>query len=369
MKVFKNYFKIVWAHRTAIIIYTVIFAALLVFSTKSDNKEAYKSVGVDIYLNDKAGTELSKALSRYLAKNDKIVDMDESLVEDKLFYGSISAMLEIPEDFDEAREVLYRSAPNDIYAMNVKEKVNIYLSQVAAYEKASFDLSDAIKYSDEDLEKNFDIAIKGGSAVKTDEDARFFFNFLNYLLLSQIILIVSIIVKVYKRKKIAMRNLASPVPSKKMNLYLTLGHIANALIVWFLYMLLYVILYKYDFSKLHVNLMMLNSLVFTTAIVPMALMISSLVKNDNAVGGVTNVVSLGSSFLCGAFVPQEFLGETALKIGKIFPSYYYIQNNDVLASNPSFDAIKTNLLIMLGFAALFIVITVVAKPKTNDNVN
>ena len=168
MKVFKNYFKIVWAHRTAIILYTVIFAALLVFSTKSDNKEAYKSVGVDIYLNDKAGTELSKALSRYLAKNDKIVDMDESLVEDKLFYGSISAMLEIPEDFDEAREVLYRSAPNDIYAMNVKEKVNIYLSQVAAYEKAGFDLSDAIKYSDEDLEKNFDIAIKDGSAVKTD---------------------------------------------------------------------------------------------------------------------------------------------------------------------------------------------------------
>ena len=68
-------------------------------------------------------------------------------------------------------------------------------------------------------------------------------------------------------------------------------------------------------------------------------------------------------------VPQEFLGETALKIGKIFPSYYYIQNNDVLASNPSFDAIKTNLLIMLGFAALFIVVTVVAKPKTNDNIN
>ena len=369
MRVFKNYFKIAWAHKTAILAYTVIFIVLMSLVTKTTKEDSYKAVDVNIYIKDNANTTLSRALFAYLEGNTRVVDMDEALVEDKLFYEIISAAFEIPEDFDETREVLYRAAPNDIYAMSVKEKVNIYLSQVAAYEKAGFDLSDAIKYSDEDLEKNFDIAIKGGSAVKTDEDARFFFNFLNYLLLSQIILIVSIIVKVYKRKKIAMRNLASPVPSKKMNLYLTLGHIANALIVWFLYMLLYVILYKYDFSKLHVNLMMLNSLVFTTAIVPMALMISSLVKNDSAVGGVTNVVSLGSSFLCGAFVPQEFLGETALKIGKIFPSYYYIQNNDVLASNPSFDAIKTNLLIMLGFAIAFTIITVLAKPKTNDNIN
>lgn len=369
MKVFKNYFKIVWAHKTAIIIYTMIFAAILVFSTRSEKKEVYESVGVNIYINDKAGTELSKALISYLSKSDKIKDMDESLVEDKLFYEIISAALEIPKDFDNSREVLYKAAPGSTYAMNVKEKINTYLSQVSAYEMAGFEINEAIEYTNEDLEKKFDVAIKNEAAVKVDNGARFFFNFLNYLLLSQIILVVSIIVKVYKKKSIAMRNLVSPLSSKRMNLEIILGHIANALIVWFLYMLLYVILYKYDFSKLHVNLMMLNSLVFTTAIVPMALMISSLVKNDNAVGGITNVVSLGSSFLCGAFVPQEFLGETALKIGRVFPSYYYIQNNDVLASNPSFDAIKTNLFIMLGFAIAFIIITVLAKPKTNDNIN
>lgn len=369
MKVFKNYFKIVWAHRTAIILYTMIFAVLLVFSTKSEKKEVYESVGVNIYIKDKAGTELSKALTEYLSKTDSIKDMDESLVEDKLFYEVISAALEIPEDFDETREVLYKAAPGNIYAMSVKEKVNTYLSQVTAYEKAGFDKSDAIKYANEDLEKKFDVAIKNEAAVKVDNGARFFFNFLNYLLLSQIILVVSIIVRVYKKKAVAMRNLVSPVSNKRMNLEIILGHIANALFVWFLYMLLYTVLYKYDFSKTYINLMMLNAFVFTIVVVTMAVMISSIIKNENAIAGVTNVVSLGSSFLCGAFVPQEILGETALKIGKVFPSYYFVKNNDTLITNPSFSAIKTNLLILMGFAIAFILITILSKPKVNDNIN
>ena len=369
MKVFKNYFKIAWAHKTAILAYTVIFIILMSLVTKTTKEDSYKAVDVDIYLKDSANTALSKGLSDFLKANTRVKEMDESLVEDKLFYEVISAALEIPGDFDETREVLYKAAPNDIYAMSVKEKVNIYLSQVAAYEAAGFSEEDAIKYTEEDLSKTFDVAIKEGSVNAKNDGSHYYFNFLNYLLLAQVILIVSTIVRVYKRKPVLMRNIVSPLPRTKINLQMMLGHIVTGLLLWFIYMVLFVIMYKYKFNMKHVNLMMLNSFVFMISVVTMAVMISSLIKDENAVQGVMNVVSLGSSFLCGAFVPQEMLGDTALTLGRVFPGFYYIKNNNMLMEKPELSTIVPNVLIMLGFAIVFIIISVVAKPKANDNIN
>lgn len=369
MKVFKNYFKITWAHKTSIILYTIIFIVLMSFFTKTTNESSYKSVDVNIYLEDNADTQLSRALTAYLDKNTTIMKMNKDLVEDKLFYNFISAAIEIPKDFDSNREVLYKSAPDDSYATNVENKINIYLSQVGAYEKAGFTEDEAIKNTDDDLDKKVEVNIKSGGAGVKKDTSRYYFNFLNYVLLSQIILIVSTIVKVYKAKPILMRNIVSPLPKTRINLEMMFGHIVVGLAAWILYMALFVIMYKYDFTKAHVNLMMLNSFIFTITVVTMSLMIASLIKSENAIQGVMNVVSLGSSFLCGAFVPQELLGGTALMLGRVFPGFYYIKSNDMLMEKPQFSTILPNVLIMLGFAIVFIVISIVAKPKANDNIN
>lgn len=369
MKVFKNYFKIALAHKTAIILYTLIFAFIMSFSTNVTKQDSYKSIDVKIYVKDNSNTALSKALYDYLKTCTKPMDMDESLVEDKLFYANISCALEIPKDFIQTKKVLYKAAPDEMYAMSVKEKVNIYLSQIAAYEAAGFSEEDAIKYTREDLDKKFDVEIKEGSVDTKRDTSRLYFNFLNYVLLAQTIIVVATIVKVYKKKPILMRNLVSPMPRAKINLEMMLGHIVTGLCLWLLYMVLFVIMYKYDFTKAHVNLMMLNSFIFTITVVTMSLMIASLIKSENAIQGVMNVVSLGSSFLCGAFVPQELLGGTALMLGRVFPGFYYIKSNDMLMEKPQFSTILPNVLIMLGFAIVFIVISIVAKPKANDNIN
>lgn len=80
MRVFKNYFKIAMAHKFAIILYTLIFLAILSFSTKSDKNDFYTNVRPNIYLRDEAKTGLSKGLYNYLDKKAVIKEMDESLV-------------------------------------------------------------------------------------------------------------------------------------------------------------------------------------------------------------------------------------------------------------------------------------------------
>lgn len=369
MKVYKNYFKILWTHKVPIILYTVIFLVLLMFFTQSEEAQGYESVAVNIYVDDQAQTDLSKSLVTYLAKANKIKDIDKDLVEDKLFYQNINVALEIPKDFADRKKVLYKAAPGDIAGMKVKEEVNKYLSQVESYLLAGFSMEDSIANTNEDLEEKFVVAIRSAAGVRNEDHSASYFNFLNYLFLSQVMLMVAIIVKVYKKKTIAMRNLASPLPKSKMNFELMLGHLTTGLGLWILYMVLFVILYKYDFTRTDIKLMMVNSFVFAMAVVAMAVMVTSLIKNDNAAQGVINVLALGSSFLCGAFVPQEYLGATALKIGKIFPSYYYIKNNNLLEENPSFETIKTNFLILLAYTLVFVGIFIVSKPKTNDKIN
>ena len=370
MRVFKNYFKIVKGHKFAIILYTLIFLSIISFSTKSgSDNNLYTNVRPNIYIKDEANTDLSKALYDYLEKKTVVKDMDYDLVEDKLFYQMISAALVIPKDFDQSRQVNFKGAPDDMYGLTVKEHINQYLNQVNSYELAGFDTKDAIKFSNEDLEKVIDVGIKSENNLGNEDNSIFYFNFINYLILAQVLLIVSTIVSVYKKKTIAMRNAASPMPKHKQNLELILGHVLTGLIVWTLYIFLFVILYKYDFSLAHTNLMMVNSLFFTVSVVTMAVFISSLISNENTISGIMQVVSLGSSFLCGAFVPQALLSKTALTLGKIFPSYYYIKNNEMLLENPSFATILPNIGIMLAFSIAFVLISMVMKTKTNDKIN
>lgn len=94
-----------------------------------------------------------------------------------------------------------------------------------------------------------------------------------------------------------------------------------------------------------------------------------MVSNKGAINGIVNVVALGSSFLCGAFVPMEWLPDSVLKIAHIIPTYYYISTNEALKTIEefNFETIKpliTNMVIMLGFAVVFIILTnIVSKKK------
>ena len=51
---------------------------------------------------------------------------------------------------------------------------------------------------------------------------------------------------------------------------------------------------------------------------------------EDAISGIVNVVALGSAFLCGAFVPAEWLPDAVLKFAHILPAYWFINSNNLL---------------------------------------
>lgn len=114
---------------------------------------------------------------------------------------------------------------------------------------------------------------------------------------------------------------------------------------------------------------LLNSFIFTFCSLTIAIVISTLVNNKNAVNGIVNVVALGSAFLCGAFVPVEWLPDYVLKVAHILPAYWYINSNELLKTIEIFNAenlnpIFINGLIMIAFSLFFIILNnVITKKK------
>ena len=88
-------------------------------------------------------------------------------------------------------------------------------------------------------------------------------------------------------------------------------------------------------------LLLLNSLLFAIMTVTLAFMFSALTCTvryvEDVMNGISNVVSLGFSFLGGAFVPQHLIPSGILTFAKLLPSYWYVNLNDALTSQMQVD--------------------------------
>ena len=80
------------------------------------------------------------------------------------------------------------------------------------------------------------------------------------------------------------------------------------------------------------------------------------------------MVALGSSFLCGCFVPVEYMPDYVIKIAHVLPTYYFVANNELIKGMERFNfiAIKPLLIngaVVLGFSILFTVATNIVSRK------
>lgn len=168
---------------------------------------------------------------------------------------------------------------------------------------------------------------------------------------------------------IKKRTTVSSMNYKKYNIQLLLSNSLFAFVLALLYAGLSFVLIGNTMFTLNGLFSILNLFVLTFCALTIAFLIGNLLSNKNAINGIVNVVALGSSFLCGSFVPAEWLPDSILKIAHILPSYYYVQNNEILKEMEVFNLetlkpVLINMAIILGFSLVFIIITnVVTKKK------
>ena len=378
MTVFKNYFKIVKQFLLIIIMYLIIFTFFAIVSTTSSNEEGYFSSAKPniAVINNDIESDILKAFTDYIKENAEIksIENDETVIKDALFYREVDYILIIPKGFTSdfmnglEPEIETMKVPDSYSATYTEMLLNRFLNVSNVYVKSGMSQQQISQSIVNDLSVDTNVTMIESNQSDL-EKVGYFYNFLNYIILAVCILIVATIMASFNNKDIKKRNLVSKRSYKRINLELFLGNVCFVFLLWIIYVILSVILYGKTMFTVNGILIILNWFVFCITALSIGFLIGTVVKNKEAQNGIVNVVALGSSFLCGAFVPQQYLGEVVLTIAKFLPSYWFIKNNNdiILLSNFDFAILKPifiNMLIVLAFGIFFFILTNIISKLT-----
>ena len=160
---------------------------------------------------------------------------------------------------------------------------------------------------------------------------------------------------------------------KKINQKLLLSLGVIAILLWIFYIALAFILLGKVIFEAHGILYIINSFIFMIVSLSLSFLVGNIVNSKTAINGIINVVALGSSFLCGAFVPMEWLPKYVVSISHILPSYWYIKTNELIKTIEvinlkSIEPLIKNGLVLIIFMIIFITITnIISKKKRRIN--
>ena len=180
--------------------------------------------------------------------------------------------------------------------------------------------------------------------------------------------IICLVLLVFNSEKIRKCTVISSMNYKKYNRDLLLSNCVYAVIVWAIYVIASFVLVGNMMFTAHGAIYIINSFIFTICATSIAFLLGSVVTNKNAVNGIVNVVALGSSFLCGVFVPMQYMPDLVKNIAKVLPTYYYVKTNDAIAELEviNFETLKPlmmNMGVIIGFAIVFVIIANIVASK------
>ena len=382
MTVFKTFFRIVNKLKPTIILYTALLIIFGAVNMKtSDNNINFVNSKPDILIiNQDVNKGLTKNLIDYMKKNSNImkVENNEEKINDALFYREVSYVIYIPKDY--RKNVLLGKNPKldikktDEYDAHLSEMMlKRYIKLQNIYNKEASSEDELITLINDNI--NDDVNVKITSKVDTSKtyNIAYYFNFASYSILAIIIYIICLVLCSFKEESISKRINISSINYKSHNNKILLASIVFSSIVWLLFVIIGVTIVGDIMFSLRGLISIINSLIFTFCALTLSILISSLTNNKNAISGIVNVIALGSAFLCGAFVPAEYLPSSVLNFAHILPAYYYINSNDLLKNIDvinisSMHPIIINMVIIIIFSILFIILNnVVTRKKRKAN--
>ena len=376
MIVFKTFWKVVKKYKGLITGYTIMLIAFGTINMSSnDVTSTFKESKPDIIIVNNDNTTLSNDLVSYFKENANIIDVKNTkrAIDDAIFYREVSYVIYIPDGYEE--NIL--SGKNDNieikssgdYSSNLAEMLlTRYIKTIKVLSKEYSDKSILLNKVNNALDKNSKVKLT--TKINTTELSRFsrYYNFASYTLIAVILFIICLVLSSFNKKTTKKRIIVSSMDYKKHNKYILIASSLYSFFVVILYTILaFIIFGSLTFTERGL-LYILNTFIFSFALLSMSLFISTLVKSKEAVSGIVNVVALSQAFLCGAFIPVKWLPLSVIKIAHILPAYWYINTNDFLAELEvlSFANLKTvwiNMLVLIIFAVIFIILNNIASRR------
>ena len=394
MIVFKTFWRIMKRYWWIVFIYVAILTSLSVINLNAapvtdfvDTKPEITIVSQDS--SDLATKPFTKNFLDYLSKNTKIINLKESEITDALFYQKISMILYLPEDLESkilsGQKVTldYRTSGNYTAELSKNlikryfelQRTEILESKNSSKEQSNIPSEDSekiISNLNQRLDQSPTVRLASKNATNLSKIAAFF-NFASYTIMAIILYVTCFINASFNKSPVKKRTMVSSLHLKKYNFSLLL---ANSIFAFSFFALLttlsFFVLGNIVLTPFFI-FEILNILLYTLAALTLAELVSTFNLSRDAVSGVVNLLSLAPAFLSGAFVPTYFLPSFVLTIAHIFPTYWFIDTNNKIATMTelnfsSFLTILPNLLVLVFFSIIFIIGNLILAKKKRINI-
>lgn len=375
MQVFKAMLKVMRKRLPSAMIYIIVFVVISIIVTNASTKDnKFEVTKLDICVFDEDDTPESRALIDFIGKSNDIdeIENDRDTIIDSLYYKRVNYALIIKKGYAERLAAgdtadLFGSYHIDenYSVVYMGQLLNEYTTSVKAYLTMGRTLDEAIRSAEEALSQNTEVDMlrvdKGGSSHFSVDFAGYF-QYMPYILIAAVFTVVCQVLVTMNNKDIRYRTNCSCIAPSKYTFQMFMGSAVFVLAVWLLLIVIGAILNKEMYTG-RAWYAVLNSFIFSVVVTAISVFISSFEPKENVLNLITQVLSIGMSFLCGIFIPMEVLSDRVLAVARFLPAYWYVRANNMIADIEPFNrsSVIQCLLIEAGFAVMLILLTLLVR--------
>lgn len=364
MQVFKLFFKIAKTKALSIAIFLGIFLLILNFASFGGGETEFRTSKMALTVFDKDNTVASKSLMEFLAKDNEIIEYedDKDKLIDALYITSTNYVITINEGFSEKlgkgeTDGLFTTRYlHDSYTNKLADStLDNYVRTVRAYMAGGKDLEAAIVSAEAALSEKTDVKFESYGKTEIKSDTASFFNFLPYALLCIIVSVLCPVIVAMNKEEVGFRTRCSSIKLSAVSSQTALASAIFVVAIWFA-LLAFGILKNGGMYTGTMWYGVLNTVAFSLVSMALAILFAELNVSENALSFLTQVLGLGMAFLCGMFVPVEFLPASVIAVGRFLPLYWYVRANNMIFGLASEAMSVSTVMLCLGIQVLFAVV-------------
>ncbi len=355
MSVFKTAMRIVWGHRTYLLIYLLLLSLMGVAVAAPSSDEASTTVKRNLptaAVIDRDGSVISQGVCGYIADNSTLVEIldDTMALQDATAKDTASYIVIIPQGYGESfmesaatcsevpklQTVISYSGASG-YLMDVK--VTQYLK--TAYEYARYgnaDQAQAIAKTNDTVSHTANVEVAYTEAQPVLESFKAYGEFSVYPLFASITVCVSLLMLKLNDKPVKSRMFYSPLSGVGRSIMQFLACLMVGIICWAWIVVLGLLLFAGDSlatSPVQVGVMLLSLLAYSLVSVSIGFLIGQLGASESVSNVVANIGGMVMAFFSGVWIPLSMMPSGVLEVSKFLPCYWFANAFENAASLPS----------------------------------
>lgn len=376
MRVFKAYFLILNKYKGTVFIFFAVFMSLSLIMAKVNGgggESSFQQDSLDIAVVDEDQGEFAGQLREYFGTHNQVTEMkmDQDKIADALYWRKLDYVLVIPEGTD---EVISKGGMPELSCMKVpgyfdsayfEAALQMYLQKMTALTGNGSSLCEAGQKLTALQEKETKVHMASFVNKRQGDMSTRFFLYVPYLFIAVGVSGIGLVLLRLNRREVRERTECSSMPMKNR-----VAEITAAVLVYggglYLFVLVAATVISGGSILTDPRLPWFAVNIFTMLLFGLSLgfFAGMVAKTDDAINGIVNVLSLALCFLGGIFVPRQFFGAGVQKVAKIFPTYWYVVNNESIGamktvSHTFVKNILTQSMVSLGYALVIFAVTLV----------